>query len=157
MTALRFIAMPTETALAYQTGERDANGQAPERQVSDGGGNPCRHCLTDIAKGEPFLVLAYSPFPALQPYAEVGPIFLHAEPCDRYDETAGAPPMFLERAQFLLRGYNKDNRIVYGSGQVIASADLSNVAAQLLQQPDVTYAHVRSASYNCFQCRIEGL
>ncbi len=66
MTGLKFIALATETARALQAGNPDANGQAPERQVSDGPGLPCRHCLTDIAAGEPFLILAHRPFPEAQ-------------------------------------------------------------------------------------------
>ena len=55
---IRFVAMPTEEARALQSGGTDAHGQAPERQISDGDGVPCRHCLTRVARGEPYLVLA---------------------------------------------------------------------------------------------------
>lgn len=72
---MRFVAIPTEVARAYQAGGLDANGQVPERKLSDGGGNPCRHCLKMIPEGAGMLVLAHRPFPAPQPYAEVGPIF----------------------------------------------------------------------------------
>src|SRR3546814_3636336 len=74
-------------------------------------GNPCRHCLDDVAAGVPMLVLAHLPFPAPQPYAELGPIFLHAEVCQRYDAAAGVPAMFLRREAILLRGYGADDRI----------------------------------------------
>jgi len=154
MTGLRFIALPTDAVHALQAGAADANGQRPERHISDGAGNPCRHCLKDIAKGAPFLILAWRPFPAAQPYAEVGPVFLHAEACQRYAETAGAPAMFLERERLLIRGYSDDDRIVYGSGQIVAAADLAQAAANLLDDPEIAYVHVRS-SYNCYQCRIE--
>lgn len=155
MTSLRYVALDSDTVQALQTGAPDANGQAPESQVSDGGGNPCRHCLTDIAEGAPFLVLAHRPFPAAQPYAEVGPIFLHAEDCPRYDETAGAPAMFAEREAVLIRGYGNDHRIVYGSGQVVATEEIEASAKKLLQRPEIAYLHLRSASNNCYQCRIE--
>jgi len=82
----RFIAVPTETARRYQSGGLDANGQAPERAVSNGNGNPCRHCLTFIPEGAPMLILAHRPFPDLQPYAETGPIFLCADTCSRWRE-----------------------------------------------------------------------
>ena len=59
MTKLKVIAMPTETARAYQAGSLDANGQPPEREISDGLGNPCRHCLSNIDKGEEKLVLSF--------------------------------------------------------------------------------------------------
>lgn len=78
MTDLRFVAMPTETARSLQAGRGDANGQRPERHLSDGAGVDCRHCLRDVPAGEAYLILAYRPFPEAQPYAELGPIFLHA-------------------------------------------------------------------------------
>jgi hypothetical protein len=155
MTPLNFIALDSDRVRALQGGAPDANGQTPERQISDGGGNPCRHCLEDIAEGEAFLVLAHRPFPAPQPYAEVGPIFLHAEGCPRYREDGGAPEMFARRAAVLIRGYGSDDRIVYGSGKVIPTEEIEAVATDLLQRPEIAYIHLRSASNNCFQCRIE--
>jgi hypothetical protein len=38
MSAIMFIAMPTDVARAYQAGTPDANGQKPERHISDGTG-----------------------------------------------------------------------------------------------------------------------
>ncbi len=72
---LQFIAMPTEIARALQSGSLDANGQLCETHVSDGAGNPCRHCLKEIPEGAAMLVLAYRPFDQLPPYAETGPVF----------------------------------------------------------------------------------
>ena len=69
----------TELVKRLQDGGTDANGQKPERHVCSGGMMPCRHCLADIKAGEPYLILAHRPFPSAQPYAEQGPIFLHAE------------------------------------------------------------------------------
>ncbi|MEZ5754860.1 MAG: DUF1203 domain-containing protein [Paracoccaceae bacterium] len=79
---LRFVPIPTEIARAYQADGLDSYGLLPERRVSDGGGNPCRHCLRMIPAGAGMLVLAHRPFGALQPYAETGPIFLCADPCE---------------------------------------------------------------------------
>ena len=73
---LNFAAIPTPDARNAQSGKPDANGQRPERAISDGNGNPCRHCLTDIPKGAQMLILGYRPFPTAQPYAELSPIFL---------------------------------------------------------------------------------
>lgn len=155
MANLRFIALPTDAVRAAQAGAADANGQPPERHVSDGSGNPCRHCLTDIVEDAPFLILAWRPFGAAQPYAETGPVFLHAETCERYAETAVAPDMLLKRDRFLVRGYGDDDRIVYGSGQIVTSADLTRAASALLDRREIAYLHVRSGAYNCYQCRIE--
>jgi hypothetical protein len=150
---MRFMPIPTETVRAYQAGGADANGQPPERHVSAGGGNPCRHCLQMIPEGAGMLVLAHRPFPGLQPYAEVGPIFLCADPC-----AAGggeAVPDMLAAPDYIVRGYGADDRIVYGTGGVVATGDIPARAAVLLGDPKVAYVHVRSARNNCFQLRID--
>ena len=48
-----------------------------------------------------------------------------------------------------------DDRIVYGTGQVVASAELEAEAEKIFALPGVTYVHVRSAQNNCYTCRIE--
>ncbi|NNG05761.1 MAG: DUF1203 domain-containing protein [Inquilinus sp.] len=155
MPALRFSALPGDTVRAYQAGGADANGQPPERQISDGDGVPCRHCLADVAAGAPFLILAHRPFPNAQPYAETGPIFLHAEPCVRYADEAAMPPMMQRTEHFLMRGYGTDDRIVYGTRTIVPTAELTARAEALLARPEIAYLHLRSASNNCYQCRIE--
>ena len=155
MKTPRFVALPSDAVHALQAGAPDANGQVPERRLSNGAGVPCRHCLTQVANGEPYLVLAYRPFPAPQPYAELGPIFLHAERCPRHAPETSMPPMFRTVPRLLIRGYGADDRIVYGSGQIVATAELAQAATTLLERPDIAYVHARSASNNCYQCRIE--
>lgn len=155
MTAIRFLALPTDVARAYQAGAPDAHGHQPERKVSDGDGLPCRHCLEDIEAGAEYLILAHRPFGALQPYAETGPIFLHARACERHPEVAETPALFLKRAQILVRGYGADERIVYGTGAVVPTAETAATAARILDRPDVAFVHLRSATNNCYQCRVE--
>ncbi|MES2844343.1 MAG: DUF1203 domain-containing protein [Pseudomonadota bacterium] len=150
---VRFSPIPTDIARAYQSGHPDANGQVPERHVSDGGGNPCRHCLKMIPKGAGMLILAHRPFPEPQPYAEVGPIFLCADPC-----AAGGGsevPEVLASTDYIVRGYGDDHRIVYGTGAVVRTAELKAAAATRLDDTRVTYVHVRSARNNCYQLRID--
>ncbi|HEY6919676.1 MAG TPA: DUF1203 domain-containing protein [Tabrizicola sp.] len=150
---MRFVAISTDAVRALQAGGPDANGQVPERTVSNGGGNPCRHCLKLIPEGAEMLVLAHRPFPAPQPYAEVGPIFLCADAC----EAGGgeAVPEMLASPDYIVRGYGTDDRIVYGTGGVVATGAIPARAATLLADPRVAYVHVRSARNNCYQCRID--
>jgi hypothetical protein len=156
MPDITFRAMETAEARALQAGALDANGQKPERHVSDGDGVPCRHCQRDVAAGEPYLVLSYRPFPALQPYAETGPIFLHAEPCERYPESDHIPEMFRKNGRrYLLKGYNAADRIVYGTGTIVSPDELAAAATRILAREDVRYVHVRSATNNCYQLRVQ--
>jgi hypothetical protein len=150
---MRFSPIPTPLVRAYQSGGLDANGQVPERQISDGDGNPCRHCLDLIPKGAEMLVLAHRPFPAPQPYAEIGPIFLCADACEAGG--GAAMPQILESPTYIVRGYGPDDRIVYGSGAVVATEALPEEAARRLEDPRIAYVHVRSARNNCFQVRID--
>lgn len=152
--AIQFKALPTEPVRALQRGGPDAYGHTPELKISDGDGMPCRHCLKNIAAGQGYLVLAYRPFPKPQPYAETGPIFLHAEECERATEDEALPEI-LESPDYIVRGYDRDDRIVYGSGGVIPTGAIAERAEMLLERSDIAYAHVRSARNNCYQCRIE--
>jgi hypothetical protein len=149
------MAMPTDEARAFQAGAPDAYGMAPEHKTSDGDGVPCRHCLRNVGAGEDYLVLAYRPFPKLQPYAETGPIFLHAGPCERAPETDVIPEMFRVTPDYILRGYGHDDRIVYGTGAVTSTHRICNRAHELLERDDIAYVHMRSARNICYQCRIE--
>lgn len=155
MTDIRFTAMPTETAKQYWDGGTDAYGLPPERKIAVGGGLPCRHCLAEIGDGEGYLILAYRPFPSLQPYAETGPIFLHAEPCPRYAATEVPAPILGTSPDYILRGYGHDDRIVYGTGAVTLKENIETRADELLARDDIAYVHVRSARNNCYQCRID--
>ncbi len=159
LNATVFAAMPTADAQHLWDGGADAYGLQPETSLSDGPGHPCRHCLRNIDAGEEFLILAYRPFPALQPYAETGPIFLHKEPCRRYaaEEVASptAVPDILVSPDYIVRGYSHADRIVYGSGAVIPTERIVARAQELLAREDIAYVHVRSARNNCYQCRID--
>lgn len=49
-------------------------------------------------------------------------IFLHADPCQRYADTDQIPAMYLERERYLLKGYDRSDRIIYGTGRFVRSA-----------------------------------
>lgn len=155
MTQVRFQPIATEVAQYYRAGGLDAHGAKPERNIAAQANLPCRHCLSKIVEGEEYLTLAYCPFPELQPYAEVGPIFLHAGDCSRYKDTDTIPAMYLNGEPRILRGYDSNNRIIYGTGKVVAPEAMIDYAEQLFEIPEIAYVHARSSSNNCFSCRIE--
>ena len=151
---IRFEALPSAVGRALPAGGPDAHGSEPEDgNLSDGDGVPCRHCLHEVPAGQEYLILAHRPFSALQPYAETGPIFLCAEPCQKW-AGEGVPPILTTSPDYLLKGYSAGERIVYGSGRVVAAAGLADYAAELLKRDDIAFVDVRSARNNCFQCRI---
>ncbi|MFB2595452.1 DUF1203 domain-containing protein [Paracoccus sp. p4-l81] len=107
----------------------DAHGLPPERiAASTGTGTPCRHCLRQVPVGAPYLVLAHRPFAGRNPYTETGPIFL----CR----------------------YSHDERIVQGTGAVTPTDRIKAHRAELLARQDIAFVDIRSASNNCFLCRV---
>lgn len=153
MNRLRYTPLPTPIVTLLRQGGRDSYDCQPERTLSDGGGNPCRHCLDFVPKGAEMLILAHRPFAQMQPYAETGPIFLCADHCAAWAGD-GAPPILSQSPDFLLRGYTAQQRIRYGSGKVVPRAQLEDYALSLLGQPDIAFVDVRSARNNCFQLRL---
>lgn len=145
--------LPTEYAKLTRADGLDANGQTALRRPAEGLANPCRHCLQLIAPGEEMLILAYRPFDRPQPYAEVGPIFLHAGDCQRYDRDH-LPDWFRYLQPALVRGYGRDDWIRYETANVLPGAQLDEACRTILSDPSVAYVHIRS-KYNCFQCRVD--
>ena len=152
--SLKYIALDTSEVRRLRNGGCDANAQQPEVAVSDGDGNPCRHCLSEIARGESMLILAHRPFRALHAYAELGPIFLCAQDCERHPESSGVPDLYHDR-EMLIRGYDRHERIVYGTGKVIDMVSIDAETDHLLNDKDLAFIHVRSPTNNCFHFRIE--
>jgi len=153
--AIRFSALPCAVVRALQAGGPDAYGHPAERAIAEGTGNPCRHCLKPIPEGAGMLILAHRPFPATQPYAETGPIFLCEKPCARADDGAALPEI-LAAPDYIVRGYADDDRIVYGTGVGWWRRRISlPMRPRSVADPRVAYAHVRSARNNCYQCRVE--
>lgn len=138
---------------ALRRGSTDANGQGAVASIARGTANPCRHCLGLIAEGDQKLVLAHRPFDRVQPYAEVGPIFLHATHCERY-ESNQLPAWFAHLQPAIIRGYGSDDWIRYETGAVVPGTQLTAMCEEILSNREVAYVHIRS-KYNCFQCRVD--
>ncbi len=135
-----------------RAGGADANGQTAERAVSDGVAKPCRSCLCNIAEGKGMLIFAARPFTALHPYAECGPVFLCEEDCDAWQHD-GLPPILTTSPDYLMKAYSIDERIIYGTGAITPTAEITSYANTLFARDDVAYIDVRSARNNCFLTR----
>ncbi|MCU0907072.1 MAG: DUF1203 domain-containing protein [Rhodobacteraceae bacterium] len=156
--AIRFVPLSADFAARVRAGGPDDNGQPAERAVSGGTGVPCRQCLRQVPAGAAYLICGHRPFVGRHAYAETGPIFLCAEACPE-PLRAAAPgaemPAILSSATCTLRGYGADERILYGTGGVVARDGIAARAAELLARPDVAFVHVRSVANTCFLVRID--
>ncbi|WP_371225470.1 DUF1203 domain-containing protein [Roseovarius sp. 2305UL8-3] len=151
--SIRFHGLPTAEVQAAKKNGLDAYGGAIETHVSKGAAYPCRHCLGETLEGEDYLILAWRPFETTNAYAETGPIFLCAAECKAATPSSTVPDI-LRAPRYLVRGYSTDERIVYGTGEVVPTADIPEFAETLLNDPQIAFVDVRSASNNCFQCRV---
>ena len=145
--------IPSDRVDLLRQGGPDANGQPALIRVAEGVANPCRHCLELIREGDEKLVLAYRPFDLLQPYAEIGPIFIHTTACRRYDGER-LPGWFDYMDPAIIRGYGSDDWIRYETGNVVPGAELTAACRAILADATVEYVHIRS-KFNCFQCRVD--
>lgn len=151
---IQFVGLPTKNVRAAKALGQDAYGLPFDHATSDGDAWPCRHCLGETPHGEGYLTLAWRPFEGMNAYTETGPLFLCAADCEPFAPTETAPDI-LRSPQYLVRGYTADERILYGTGQVVKTPKIADYAKRLLQNPEVAFVDVRSASNNCYQCRIE--
>ena len=150
----RFIPIPCENVIGWQSEGVGSYGLPAKQKISDGDGVPCRHCLENIGKGDPYLVLAHRPFSGLHAFAETGPIFAHAAACKRANSGDTLPAVF-NLASYILHGRDNGEIIVYNTGGVVDRARIIDRAETILENPAVAFIHARSAQNNCFHCRIE--
>src|SRR5262245_53596624 len=70
----------------------------------------CRSCLSLTRPAEAYLALSYRPFEKPQPFAESGPIYIHARRCEPYREATRYPEEF-PREDVVLRAYTSSDEI----------------------------------------------
>ena len=91
----RVIAVPTKVVdLVRSTMKSPGYGHPAHTEVASGHG-PCRHCLRDFRIGQESRILfTYDPFFGLEKLPLPGPIFIHAEPCERFPEQRDSPATY---------------------------------------------------------------
>jgi hypothetical protein len=109
-TRLRFSISPIPTTVVDRIRQTLVDDFGNHLTVSQSDPAPCRHCLRITQAGERLVVFAYCPFENSGPYAEVGPVFVHADRCESYDDHDRFPKDFRPRV-LTMRGYNEDGLI----------------------------------------------
>jgi hypothetical protein len=77
-TAFRVHAIPPGTLAGIRLAGHDRFGNELTPIVDAEGGSPLRCCLRRSTPGERLYLIAYRPFTRPGPYAEAGPVFVHA-------------------------------------------------------------------------------
>ena len=146
----RIVPLPTKVADAARSAIAAAAPDHALVTADSPSGYPCRHCLQWAKSGEQMILFSFAAI-ADGPYREIGPIFVHAEPCPRYTESEIYPADF--RNGRVIRAYDDrkfivDARVVNGGGPEAA-------IEELLEHPRTAFLHVRSSGYGCYTMGVE--
>jgi hypothetical protein len=148
--AFRIAPLPTEVAKeARRVAESVADDHAVIT-VDSVTGYPCRHCLRWAQPGERVILFPYASIPPGHPYSETGPIFVHAEPCERYSATGEYPADF--RTSRVFRAYDANYNMI--DAEVANGNNPEAVIEKLLQNPKTEFVDARSVTRGCFTFRI---
>lgn len=149
MTDLTVIAIHPARLDAIRGAGKDEHGN-PLAAYPAKGWEPLRCCLRTAAEAEAVALISYAPFTARSPWAEVGPVYIHAEPCAGYPDS-GALPADLRTGPRVLRTYHADMSLDYDDITYVASGeDLEPALRDLLDRPGVAEVHVRASMSQCF-------
>jgi hypothetical protein len=150
---IRVIAITTKLADKVRTTLRSPGYGHPAHTELASGYGPCRHCLRFFAVGEEQRILfTCDAFHGTGALPLPGPVFIHAEACPRYDESAGFPAELLAHP-LTLTAYGPD-RALREEVQLTAGAP-EELVGRLLARPDVDYLIVRDQTAGCYDFRIE--
>ncbi len=149
----RVVAILTKVAdLVRSTMKSPGYGHPAHTEVASGYG-PCRHCLRDFHIGQENRILfTYDPFFGVEKLPLPGPIFIHAEPCQRFSETAGFPED-LRSHRLTLAAYGIGRRLL--TEEYLENGEVESAVQRLLGELPVKYVHVRDTEAGCYDFRIE--
>ena len=152
MPVLRFVGIPEPIANeARLTLKSPQYGHPAHRELARGYG-PCRLCLrTFVAGEEDRLLFTYQPFQEPGSLPSPGPVFIHAEPCDRYDALE-LPPDF-RSFPLVVEGYASGGRLL--AQERVRTESPEAVLARVLEAHGVAYGHLRNGEAGCFVARVE--
>jgi len=146
-TGFRVAALPADDLERIRARGVDDFGNVLEPETVTGAGTPLRCCLREAEPGERVVLLAYRPATVAGPYAEVGPVFVHAQACPGYADEDRYPEGFRARNQ-LLRAYDARGRQV--ENVIVDGPVAERGIADLLGRPGVAYLHSRNVLAGCY-------
>jgi hypothetical protein len=152
MAPFRFIGIPDIVATEVrQTLLAPHYGHPAHRELASGYG-PCRVCLRTFEIGkEERILFTYQPFQEPESLPAPGPIFVHAEPCRRYD--ARELPPDLRALPLVFEGYRNGGRLVVQ--ERVGEQAPEEVLARVFEESAADYVHVRNGEAGCFMARVE--
>ena len=153
MNTSYFRIVPLRTEVA-DSARAAAKAGAPDHAVVNADSAqayPCRHCLRWAEPGERMILFPFAAIPPGRPYSESGPIFVHADPCKRYQAVEEYPVEF--RKGRVVRAYNSQHDMI--AAEVPNGEGPEAVIERFLQTAETAFVHVRSVSHGCYTMKVE--
>ena len=150
-STFRILPLPTEIAEAARHAVKAGASDHAIVSVNSPGSSPCRHCLRWAQPGERVILFPYVAIPSGHPYSKTGPIFVHANECQRYSATNEYPADFRNGRVF--RAYDAKYKII--DAQIMNGSEPEAVIESLFQNPDTAFVDVRSVTHGCFTFRVQ--
>lgn len=153
MASMRVVAVPTAVAEYVRAEMKAPRYKHPAFRDLATGYGPCRHCLRTFKVGkEERILFTYDAFDAVEDKPLPGPVFVHAEECERYAEDGGFPADMRDHA-LTLNVYGRGRRLI--AQEYVSDGNVEPVVERLLGQAGVDYIHVRDTNAGCYDFRIE--
>lgn len=151
MTAVRFQGIADSLAAEVRKTMRAPQyGHPAHREVAQGDG-PCRLCLRTFTKGQDERILfTYQPFIEAGSLPSPGPVFIHAEACERYDSDA-LPPDF-RALPLVFEAYASGGRLLAQHRAGVSASE--DTVRELFEQTSADYVHIRNGEAGCFMARV---
>jgi hypothetical protein len=153
MGHFRVVAIPTAVAEAVRTTMQAPGHGFPAQSEMGADAAPCRHCLRLIPSAVALRILfTYDRFAGVESLPLPGPVYIHAEACDRYPENAGFPDE-LRGSPRTLEGYARGRRLL--AQKYVTDGKMETVIDEIFGSSGVDYIHVNSTTAGCYTFRIE--
>lgn len=149
-TAFRVRALPThDLARIRATGIDDFGHTLRVSVVDEEHGTPLRCCLREARVGERVALISWRPLREAPDsvYAEVGPVFVHADDCPGYRDEESYPDGFRHRAQ-VLRSYSATGDML--DAVITEGRDAEAAITGLLARPEAAVVHSRNVKAGCY-------
>jgi hypothetical protein len=153
-TEFRVTPIPAGVLDRIRAAGQDDFGNPLVPTVSEAGGEPMRCCLRPAAPGDRLTLIAYRPFARPGPYAESGPVFIHAEACAGYAGTGSYPPGYRDWPTMVFRPYHYDGAIAYDAIELADADSAEALIERLLADPAIEFIHARNVKAGCYMFRI---
>lgn len=153
MSSFQVVPIPTEVAESVRATRKAPVYGFPAYKEVAAGRAPCRHCLRLIrVHEEELLLFTYDPFRELGQPPLPGPIYIHAEKCERHSEQTSFPDEYRGRLMTFV-AYGADRKLL--DEVRLTNGGEEDVAQRLFADPAVKYIHVRSTEAGCYLFRLD--